>query len=171
LRENPEKYQKKSKFFRAKLFNIAGLSLSLDDIEHGILRRSRMKYALGYLGKMFPPKWEKQLRVDRIDHRIHFALNCGAKSCPPILFYQKDRLNQQLNLAESVYLSGSVIYDEAKKEVYVPAILSWFRADFGGKEGTRVLLYKYGLVPEGTKPRIKFSNYDWTLYLENFKQT
>ena len=39
------------------------------------------------------------MAVDVIDFRIHFALNCGAKSCPPIAFYSYDKINDQLDLA------------------------------------------------------------------------
>jgi thiol-disulfide isomerase/thioredoxin len=32
----------------------------------------------------------------KVDYRIHFALNCGAKSCPPIVYYSPEKLDQQL---------------------------------------------------------------------------
>ena len=69
------------------------VSLSLDDIEHGILRKYRWKYSLGYLPQFLTSKAVMKLAVSEIDFRIHFALNCGAKSCPPIAFYQYPRLD------------------------------------------------------------------------------
>ncbi|MFW1581992.1 DUF547 domain-containing protein, partial [Vibrio parahaemolyticus] len=65
------------------------------------------------------------------------ALNCGAKSCPPIAFYDDAKLDAQLDIATKAYLIGSVTYDSNANKVYVPALLSWFRGDFGGKKGER----------------------------------
>ena len=169
LRRNPDQYRSRNSFFKSKQLPIAGKTFSLDGIEHGILRRSRIKWSLGYLGKLFPGSTEKELRVDTIDYRIHFALNCGAKSCPPIAYYRPESLDTQLDLATKAYLSSEVVYDTAANRVQVPAILSWFRGDFGGKQGIRSLLEKTGVVPEGKKPKIKFKEYDWTLYLDNYK--
>jgi len=166
LKKNPEKYQDKGNFFKTRAIEIAGKMMSLDDIEHGILRRSKTKWSLGYVNKLFPGKDEKTLRVSATDYRIHFALNCGAKSCPPIAFYKTESLDQQLDLATQSYLGGEAIYDG--KTVQVPAILSWFRGDFGGKKGIIRLLQKEGIVPEGVKPGIVFKTYDWSIYLNNY---
>ncbi|MFZ8458418.1 DUF547 domain-containing protein, partial [Staphylococcus aureus] len=84
---------------------------SYDDIEHGILRKSSIKWSLGYAKKWFPSTKEKLLRVNKVDYRIHFALNCGAKSCPPIAFYDDAKLDAQLDIATKAYLIGSVTYD------------------------------------------------------------
>ncbi len=87
LKENPGKYKKRSQFFGDKQIVIAGHRLSLDKIEHGIIRHSKIKWSLGHLNKIFPGGFEKKARVNKVDYRIHFALNCGAKSCPPIAYY------------------------------------------------------------------------------------
>ena len=39
-----------------------------------------------------------------LDPRIHFALNCGAKSCPPIRVYSPPNLDSQLNRAAASFL-------------------------------------------------------------------
>lgn len=49
LRTNPAVYEDKREFFGSARFTVAGTSLSLDDIEHGILRSSKWKYGLGYV--------------------------------------------------------------------------------------------------------------------------
>lgn len=169
LKNNPEQYKKRSSFFGKKQFTIAGELFSLDDIEHGILRRSKIKWSLGYFNKPFPGKIEKALRVTQLDYRLHFALNCGAKSCPPIAYYNPESISKQLDLATKAYLKGETEYDASSNTVYLPAIMSWFRRDFGGKKKMIMLLQQLSIVPEGKQPLIKFKKYDWTLYLQNYK--
>lgn len=84
LRENPSRWSSKRRFFGRERVGVAGHDLSLDDIEHGILRGSSSKYGLGYLSRLFPDGFERRHRLSSIDPRIHFALNCGAASCPAI---------------------------------------------------------------------------------------
>ncbi len=169
LKNNPGKYKKRSKFFGTKQIEIAGNKFSLDDLEHGVLRRSKIKWSLGYLNKLFPGKTEKALRVNKLDYRIHFALNCGAKSCPPIAFYTSENINHQLEIATRAYLKSEVNYDEKTNTVQLPAIMNWFRRDFGGKKKMITLLKDLSLIPASKKPKIKFNSYDWTLYLQNYK--
>ena len=169
LKNNPEQYTKRSKFFGNKFIEIAGHSFSLDDIEHGILRRSKIKWSLGHFNKLFPGKTEKKLRVEKLDYRLHFALNCGAKSCPPIAFYRSENIDQQLNLATKAFLRGEVEYNETANTVKLPMLMSWFRRDFGGKKKMMELLKQLSIVPMDKNPAIKFKEYDWTLYLQNYK--
>ena len=169
LKKNAEKYRKRGRFFGSRQIQIAGKKFSLDEIEHGILRRSKIKWSLGYLNKLFPGKKEKALRVARLDYRLHFALNCGAKSCPPIAFYKSENINQQLDIATKAYLSSEVEYDETINKIMLPAIMSWFRRDFGGKKRMITLLQQLSIVPTNREPEIKFKSYDWTLYLQNYK--
>ena len=169
LKKNPEQYKKRSQFFGSKQIEIAGEKFSLDDIEHGILRRSSIKWSLGYLKKLFPGKTERQLRVAKLDYRLHFALNCGAKSCPPIAFYKPETINQQLDLATNAYLKGEAVYDEATNTVKLPTLMNWFRRDFGGKKNMIQLLRKLSIIPADKNPKIEFKEYDWTLYLQNYK--
>jgi thiol-disulfide isomerase/thioredoxin len=169
LQQNSSQYRNRNKFFSKKQINVAGKTFSLDAIEHGILRRSKIKWSLGHLNKFFPGKTEKELRLDTVDYRIHFALNCGAKSCPPIAFYAPERLEQQLDMATKSYLSSEVALKEADNTVYLPAIMGWFREDFCGKNGMRELLRKQGYANVNTSTKIRFKKYDWNLYLDNFK--
>ncbi|MEO7923437.1 MAG: DUF547 domain-containing protein [Chitinophagaceae bacterium] len=169
LKENPDTYRKRGQFFRAKQIVIAGHRLSLDKIEHGILRRSKAKWSLGHFNKLFPGRLEKKLRVDKLDYRIHFSLNCGAKSCPPIAYYDADKINQQLSLATKTYIKNEVAYDLEKNIVHLPAIMSWFRRDFGGKKGIKKMLLDLNILPPGANPSIQFKKYDWTLFLGNYK--
>ncbi len=169
LKKDPGKYTNRRAFFKAKQINIAGKILSLEEIEHDFLRRSKVKWSLGYLNKFFPGKLERQLRVDKLDYRIHFALNCGAKSCPPIAFYDPATINTQLDMATRAYLTGDVVYNTEKNSLQLPAIMGWFRHDFEGKKNMLRLLKKYSIVAEDKYPSISFKKFNWNLYLSNYK--
>lgn len=169
LTENPAWYESRNKFYKRKFIRIAGKNLSLDLIEHGIIRRSKIKLSMGYLNKCFPSGTEKKLRVDKPDNRIHFALNCGAKSCPPIAFYKPEQLEKQLELATRAYLKGEILFNNEENTVELPKIFSWFRGDFGGKKGIIKLLQQKSIIPPYAKPAIKWKEYDWTLALKNYE--
>ncbi len=169
LRKDPSKYKNRNTFFKMKQIAIAGKMFSLDEIEHDILRRSKIKWSLGYLNKIFPSRTMKSLRIEQLDYRIHFALNCGAKSCPPIAFYNPSALDTQLEIATGAYLVGEAEYEPAKNSLKLPAIMSWFRRDFKGKKNMLQLVKKYKIVPEEKQPSISFKKYDWNLYLNNYK--
>lgn len=169
LSKNPGKYKNRNSFFSARQINIAGNQLSLDDIEHGLLRHSKIKWSLGYLNKWFPTTFEKEQRVDIVDYRIHFTLNCGAKSCPPIAFYKPEQLDKQLDMATKAYLQSEAEYNESKNTVELPAVMGWFRGDFGGKKKMVGLLHRLQIVPEEKRPVIKFKGYSWNLLLENYQ--
>lgn len=169
LAQNPDQYKKRGQFFGQKNIIIAGQRLSLDRIEHGLLRRSKIKWSMGYINRFFPSSFERKYRVDTVDYRIHFALNCGAKSCPPIAFYRVEQLDKQLDLATRVYLRNEAAYNTTKNQVALPAIMGWFRGDFGGKRKMKELLRKISVIPNDADPSIKFKKYDWNLYLDNYK--
>jgi|GEM_PF-95686 len=169
LRSDSTLYESRGKFFKAKQIDIAGKVFSLDKIEHGFLRRSKVKWSLGYFNRLFPGKTEKDLRVNKVDYRIHFALNCGAKSCPPIAFYNAAEIDKQLDVASKAYLSGEADYKSTENKVYLPAIMSWFRGDFGGKKHMVTLLHKVGVLPANVNPAVGFKKYDWDLFLENYQ--
>jgi hypothetical protein len=170
LSMNPALFEDRGKFFKNKQFMIAGKKISLDKIEHGIIRRSRKKLSLGYLKKWFPSKFEKRFWVDEIDGRIHYALNCGAKSCPPARVYHADKMNEQLDQSAKNYLENKVEFKETEKEIYVPVLFSWFIGDFGGKKGVYDFLVKYDILKESQKDTydIEYLDYDWTLDIDNF---
>ena len=169
LARDPDKYLKRGLFFGGKQIVIAGKALSLDDIEHGLLRHSKVKWSLGYFNKLFPSAFEKKNRVKKVDYRIHFSLNCGAKSCPPVAFYKPEQLDKQLEVATSVYLKGETEFMEKDQKVLLPAMMGWFRHDFGGKKKMKLLLKIIGIIPENSNPSIQFKKYDWNLFLENYK--
>lgn len=171
LRANPRLFEDKRTFFGAKRIPVAGRFLSLDDVEHGLLRRSQWKWGLGYLRNPFPDDFERSLRVETRDPRIHFALNCGAASCPPIAAYSPAEIDRQLDLASGSYLQSEAEYDSTKDVARVPRLCLWYYGDFRGRSGIRSLLRRYDVVPEDETPRIRFANYDWSLDRENFRDS
>jgi hypothetical protein len=168
LRQYPEMYDKRRSFFSSPKIWIAGEKLSLDLIEHGILRKSKYKYSLGYLNKFFPSAFERKFRLNKPDYRIHFALNCGAKSCPMIVSYDFKNINEQLDASASHYLLNEVYHDTNLNHAEIPALFLWFRKDFGGANGIRAILKKYSIIPNDLDPILKYKKYDWSLYLDNF---
>lgn len=166
LTEDPNKFDDRGKFFTDKQIEIAGLPLSLDDIEHGIIRNSRVKLGLGYLKKWFVPSHIKKLRISKREPRIHFALNCGAKSCPPVAIFGEETLEQQLSHITTQYLR-SVTAVEGNTVTTTP-LFSWFRGDFNGKKGIRNMLRAYEIVEISDKFDLRFGTYDWTLSIGNY---
>lgn len=168
LQADPEAFESQRTFFGADLLVVAGQPLSLDDVEHGLLRRSRPKWGFGYVTNPFPGAFERAFRVERVDPRVHFALNCGAAACPPIAAYEADRIDEQLDLATASYLGQEVEYDAEREVVRVPRLMLWFRRDFGGSEGIRATLREFECIPEDASPRLRYLDYDWTLSTGNF---
>lgn len=168
LAKNPELYKDRSSFFKREQINIAGSMLSFAKIEHGMVRKSQWEYGLGYIRKWFPNKFERTLRVEERDYRVHFALNCGAKDCPPVAIYDADRLDEQLTMGTQRFLTKTSEFSNDKREAAVTSLFSWFRGDFSGKNGTKDILKKNGILKSTKDVDLVYKNYDWTLYLDNF---
>lgn len=155
------------KIYSQKNIVIADHTFSLDDIEHGILRRYRYKYSFGLLPNIFTRKLIKDLAVKQIDYRIHFALNCGAVSCPPIAFYHKNKIESQLELATKSFLEGESTFDENNLILYTSKLLKWYKHDFKGRRGIN-RMYAIYLNKEIKKYKIKYNPYSWQEHLDNF---
>ncbi len=168
LSKNPELFDDRSTFFKTEGITIAGQQLSPDDIEHGIIRHSKNKLSMGYLGKISISDFEKKFRLEDVDYRVHFALNCGAKSCPSVAFYNAENIDQQLNKSTLLYLQKFATYTAKTNVALVPVLCSWFKADFEGEGGVTRMLIKYSIVPAGKSPTVKYLDYDWTLSLGNY---
>lgn len=166
LRADTSLYSDRDAFFRNRNKKVAGQTLSFSDIEHGILRRNKELYSLGYFNKMNRSQASRDFAVERVDWRIHFALNCGAKSCPPVAYYRSDRLNEQLNMATYNYLKKEIDLTKGKPEI--PKLFLWFRADFGGRKGITKILQKFGGLEESAAKSWKYKPYDWSIDLDKW---
>ena len=92
--------------------NSSPLLFSPDDIEHGILRANMPHpYSNTSLPTFFESddiRSELSLKREHFDPRIHFILNCGASSCPPIKVLTMENLDAALSAAASGYLHSEV---------------------------------------------------------------
>lgn len=170
LSENPDKYNDRGAFFKNEQIPIAGRLVSFAKIEHGIIRKSQWELGLGRISKWFPDKFERKLRVDERDYRIHFALNCGAKDCPPVAIYEVGRLEEQLEKGTKNYLRCTSEYRPEANEVAVTSLFSWFRGDFGSRNGVLKILKQNNVIPTTKNVDLDYKNYDWTLDLENWTE-
>src|SRR5262245_52394834 len=103
-------------FFQRRRHWAGGRAVSLDDVEHEILR-----------GKFAEP-------------RIHFAINCGTNGCPPLrpTAYEADGLDDTLGAATARFLASewNCRIDRAARRVFVSRIFKMYAEDFAGKAGT-----------------------------------
>ncbi|CAJ1356347.1 unnamed protein product, partial [Effrenium voratum] len=92
-------------------YRIAGVQMSLDDIEHGLLRAKP-----GYF-EAEGQEFQRQLRMPSVDARIHMALNCGARSCPAVAVYSGEHLSSELDAAVAGFAAddGNVQISEGPK--------------------------------------------------------
>ncbi|MFB6111304.1 MAG: DUF547 domain-containing protein [Halobacteriaceae archaeon] len=169
LRGNPDRLEgtiSRTLFFARETVTVAGHAVSLNDIEHGFLR-GRTSWGLGYVPRLLAGRFERAVRVP-LDPRIHFALNCGAASCPPIAAYST-AVDSELDLATRSYLDNHVSYDPDTGRVVVPRIFRWYRGDFGGTTGIREFLRRQEAIPSDAEPTLTYNEYDWSPDVGHFR--
>ncbi|RVE58154.1 hypothetical protein OJAV_G00206280 [Oryzias javanicus] len=170
----PTNWWHRYRFFNYVSYLIGGEVFTLQDIENGVLRGNRKGVA--QLRKPFS-KTDPRLQValPDVEPLIHFALNCGAKGCPPIKTYTPQDIDSQLRTAAEAFLENddACVVDSGKGEVRLSQIFKWYRADFGG---TDEKLLKWVLdhmsdspkktslqgVLSGGKTKVSFLPYDWS---------
>ncbi len=158
-------------FFRRAAYMIGGLRYSADDIEHGILRGNRRHFYPAIPFPQFAPDDPRlQHAIRPLDPRIHCALVCASRSCPPIAAYDPSKLDTQLDMATRSFVNGGgVISGDGRAEVHLSPIFGWYRRDFGGKDGIREFLVRF--LDEGPARRaltarhcrLRYQRYDWSL--------
>ena len=136
-RGTPTNTLQRYKFFSTVSYNIGGLLFTLNDIENGILRGNKPSMATLYLtpfGKN-DPKLDHALA--KVEPKIHFALNCGAKSCPPIKTFTSEDVDKELETATESYLENddAIIIDNDKGLVHLSMLFKWYHSDFGANIG------------------------------------
>lgn len=155
-------------FFGRVSYCIGGITLSLDEIEHGILRANRRR--------LLPP-WRtfsrrdprRGLALDPPDPRVHFALNCGAASCPPVGVYRAAVIDRQLDLATRNFMNQEVLLD-ARGRVACSKLFKWYAADFGPPGSLADFLMSYldegkvkAALASGARPCAAWRPYSWAL--------
>ena len=165
LRLNPKDYNKRNSFFSKKNIRIANHLFSFDDIEHTILRKQKWKFGFGYIPNPTTSNILKSLVVFQLDFRIHFALNCGAKSCPPIRIYKGDQLESQLNKAQKEFIQNSSKVN--LNSIEVSKLFLWYKGDFGSKSSI-VKLIEQNTGKDLKNKQISYSSYLWDIDLDNY---
>ncbi len=147
LLESPlESVQDAGGFFKRVKVNVGGADYSLDDIEHGILRK---------MG----------------DPRIHMALVCASRSCPKLRnrAYRAADLDAALDGQARDFLADPARnrFDAAQGTAWLSSIFTWFGEDFdvAPHGGVRGFVRRYApaaaALPEDFA--IEFLAYDWSL--------
>ena len=129
-----------------ELLTIEGEELSLNDIEHRILR----------------PIWQ--------DPRIHYALNCASIGCPnlqPIAFTAKNT-DSLLETGASEYINHPRGAKKEDKKLWLSKIFEWYQDDYGGNEaGVLIHIQKYAkenLANSLYEDELEIEyHYDWRL--------
>jgi hypothetical protein len=123
-----------------KFIEIGGKKMDLNNIEHGIIR--------------------KQFK----EPRIHFALVCAAKSCPPLRneAFVAERLDAQLSSQAEKFINDTGKNKIAKSEVTISKIFDWYGMDF---KPTPIIdvLNKYSKTKVDASAKVKYADYDWSL--------
>ncbi|XP_041933054.1 uncharacterized protein zgc:152951 isoform X2 [Alosa alosa] len=131
----PKNMWQRYRFFNYASYLIGGEVFTLQDIENGVLRGNRKGVA--QILKPFS-KSDPRLQVALPDPEplIHFALNCGAKGCPPIKTYTPQGIDSQLRSAAEAFLENDdgCLVDPVKGEVKLSQIFKWYKVDFGGTD-------------------------------------
>jgi hypothetical protein len=157
------------RMFRRQGYEVGGLLYTLDVIEHGVLRRNaRPPYSPRRLLRRGDPRLPAA--PSRLDPRIHFALNCGARSCPPIRTYSGDGLEAELESAARSYVAAESSLDRDRGELELPGLVDLYRSDFGpDRELAEQAADAIGgadgdwLRRHSESVRLKFGRFDWRL--------
>ena len=143
--------------FKDRFVELFGERMSLDDIEHGRLRGDPALF----------------------DPRIHFAVNCASKGCPPLrpAAFNGSFLDAALDEQASIFLSDRTKngMNPTTNRLTLSPIFDWYAEDFGvpGLEGELAYLSRYadslGLDDDAVRAlnegsiKIEWSDYDWAL--------
>lgn len=125
-----------------ELVEVEGRKLTLNQIENDIIR----------------PQFQEP--------RIHFALNCAAKSCPPLRAgaFFGPRLEEQLEEQARTFLGNADFNRIEDDGTYrLSKIFDWYRDDFKAKAGSVPAYVAPYLPGGGEKAKVKHFGYDWDL--------
>ena len=137
----------------AKLITVEGEQVSLDDIEHRILR----------------PIWR--------DPRIHYGVNCASIGCPDLLVgaFTANNVDSVLNQAAVNFINHPRAAQVRGSQVDVSSIYDWFKDDFGGTDaGVIAHLRQYAQPALAAQlagvTSVGGDRYDWSLNTVSFQR-
>ena len=155
-------------FFHRAAYRIGARRFSLHEIEHGVLRGNRA--ALPRLPAPFAPNDARLACCLRPpEPRLHFALHCATRSCPPLRVYTAAHVDAELEEATRAFVQGGGV-TFAGETVRLSSIFAFYAEDFGGRTGLTTVI---GPFLEGDERRRlhealcagreQYDPYDWTL--------
>jgi len=99
------------------------------------------------------------------DPRIHFAINCAAKSCPKILneAFSPEKLNAQLEAQTKLFVNNTTENTLSEKKIEISHIFDWYKADFEAVGGVISFLNKYANVKIKENAKVSYKEYNWNL--------
>lgn len=155
-----ESVREQADFFDRYAYRVGGLTFTPNQIEHGVLR-----------GDLEASDPRAAHAVLPIEPRLHFALNCASKSCPPIHVYTAEEIEPQLDLATRFFLNQETEarVDIANNAVYLTQLFDWYAADF--EEGVLPFVLRHlddspqrdYLEKRLRAIDIRYNDYDWSL--------
>ncbi len=103
------------------------------------------------------------LRPQFKDARIHFAVNCAAKSCPPLLnkAWTASNLESNFEKQAKAFVNNSKYNEISKGKVKISKIFEWYAEDFGSSITT--YLSKYANQKIDSDAKVEYLEYDWGL--------
>jgi uncharacterized protein DUF547 len=123
-----------------KFISIGGKLISLNHIEHEILR------------KMDEP-------------RIHFAIVCASVSCPKLqnTAFESSKIEEQLNSVTKGFLADPTKNNISKNSIQISKIFKWFPSDFKQEGSIIDFLNKYSEITISQNASKRYKDYDWNL--------
>lgn len=178
---NPEAMSREARFaYYINVYNAWTIKLiltrwpNLESIkDFGTLFRSPWKIELVKLqGQTKPLDWVEHevLRPRFKDARVHFAINCASKGCPPLINepYEAARLNEQLDRVTRATMSDPAATRLEGETLYVISVFDWFSGDF--PEGAPAFVKRFAepdlakrLEILGDRVKVRFIDWDWKL--------
>lgn len=155
-----------------RMYEIAGYSLSLLDIEQCILR-SHMSPPEGVSKDYAVAKWKKgdprfNFAVQKEELRLPCVMSFGIAGTPVLFIYDHNNISTQLEDRTRAFLIKNVALNSDHSEITLPPMFSWYAKDYGKKK--LVKWVSDYLEPETKKAlqsaknvNVKFAELDWTL--------
>lgn len=126
--------------YSMKRIKVARSLFSLNDIEHGILRKTKFKWGLGYFTNPFYSGFIKTLAVNKVDYRIHFAIRSMNLNPASVNYFNSEEIEEQLSIVTADFLKFETEFKHSSKKIIVSQFLLTHLWDFGGIQSIKKIL-------------------------------
>ncbi|MFK8051473.1 MAG: DUF547 domain-containing protein [Woeseiaceae bacterium] len=146
---SPSSIFSRLKFFKRRQYEVFGTSMTLYELEHENI-------------------------ISAGDPRIHFAIVCSSKSCPPLIntLYSADTLDAQLNAVTADFINNSQSnrFDLKRKQADLSRIFKWYGDEFEAEAGSLAQFLARYVTDDALKASLQtddwdfdYLDYDWSL--------